>query len=339
MAWEAPMTTHEEPSEWADLFPGSEELPLEQEEDAGPSQATRAKDWGPDARHDTDAGSPEDEAATPAANDEEPAGQVWAARSERAPFFEHALYAEAMHALAAGNGSVVASSLEELAKLYPEEPGIRDLLMRMELRSAVAQERALPADHRQAAPALQSALTLLLLMTLGLVGIAGFYVAYKNIVEPIVLTNRIAAELRADEYEIELRMAAHDWNGALQTLQELEDKHGPGDWIAESRAYASRQKQLGDWYDDALAAEQAGDLPGALALLEQLEVQEPGYRDVADRIHSVQTREALEKDWLEAEDRVQAEDWEAATTLLLDIRHRTPEFRNEQVKERLFQIY
>jgi hypothetical protein len=234
---------------------------------------------------------------------------------------------------------VVAAYLTELAELYPEEPAIRDLLVRMELKTAVAQERDLPAARGQANRALQSALTLLLILTIGLAGVAGFYVAFKNIVEHRWAAGQRAAEIQSLEAEIDLRVQAGDWNGAREKLLLLQalDPGNPG--IAEELAYVDRQKQLSVWYADALAAEEAGDLEGALTLLQQLEVQEPGYRDVAQRIQKQQTLRALESDWLEAESRAQAEDWQAAITLLLDIRHQDPEYRAEQVKERLFQIY
>jgi tetratricopeptide (TPR) repeat protein len=278
----------------------------------------------------------DDEAAD---DGDEPAGQVWGAAGERVPFFEHALYAEAMQALAAGKGAAVVSNLGELADIYPDEPAIRDLMLRMELKTAVAQERELPADHKQAAPALQTALTVLLLLTIGLAGAAGFYVAFQRLVRPIWDANIAAAEIRRTVREIEYFIDGGAWNDAEKTLLELQERQGPGEWIAERLDYVRRQRQLINLYTEALSLQDVGRLPEALVLYQQTAAIEPDYRDVARRVEDINVRLAIEMDWLAAEDRIQAEDWEEATALLLDIRGRDPTFRPEQVKERLFQIY
>lgn len=344
-------------SDWADLFPGSEELPSEEEYEVESPEAVPSVDWEPEPEHEPDAERAgadlldlaregvtvadeaprfEDEAKEA---DGEPAEQVWATTPDRVPFFEHALYVEAMHALAAGKGVVAAAYLTELAELYPEEPAIRDLLLRMELKTAVTLQRDPPAARGQATPVLQSALTLLLLLTIGLAAIAGFYLAYTNIVEPASVNSRAAAEIQSLEAEIDVRIQAGDWNGAREKLLALQALEPGKQGISEELAYVDRQKQLSIWYADALATEQTGDTGAALAYLQQIEAQEAGYRDVPLRIQRLQTLQVLEGDWLEAESRVQAEEWQDAIALLLDIRRRDPEYRAEQVKERLFQIY
>lgn len=357
-AWGAQVMGQEESSAWARLLASGEEQNLEQETGADLSQEARGMDWGPDPQDEADAGL-EDGSGTAfeagevdlagdgelpvedevAEGSDEPAASAGAGTPDRVPFFEHELYVEAMHALAFDQGDVAVSNLRELADLYPDEAAISDLLVRMELKSAVAQERELPANRRQAAPALQNALTLLLLVTLGLVGLAGFYLAFQRFVIPIAETNREALEIQVLEAEIARRWDARDWNGAIQTLQELERRQPGSEQVAEKLAYAERQKQLGDWYADAVAAENAGDVEGALVLLQQIAGQEPGYQDVEQRLQKVQTLQALGRDWLEAEARVQAEDWQGATALLLEIRRLDPDYRRDQVTERLFQIY
>lgn len=357
VAREARVTGHEGMADWAGLAygAGDEEFHLEQEQDADIPEVLPG-DWGQDLQFEMDAGASEVGAGSPPdeadivreqapfedeapGGDGEPAGQGWAATPDRPPFFEHALYIEAMHALAAGKGAAVASSLRELAELYPDEPAVRDLLVRMELKSAVAQQRELPVDRGRAAPALQGALAFLLLLTIGLAVMAGFYLAFKNIVEPVWQERQSAAELRELNAQVSSRLARGDFRGAREKLLELQTLQGGDEAIAEQIAQIDRQIQLSNWYADALGAQEAGDVAGALALLQGIEAQEPGYRDVQQRIGNLQLLLALEADWLEAEARVGAEDWQAAIAFLLEIRRRDPEYRKEQVKERLFQIY
>jgi hypothetical protein len=357
VARDAGATGHEGMADWAGLAygAGDEEFHLEQEQDAEIPEVLPG-DWGQDPQFEmgagaaeVDAGSPPDEAEIvrerapfeyeAPGGDGEPVGQVWAVTPDRPPFFEHALYIEAMHALAAGNGTAVASSLRELAELYPDEPVVRDLLVRMELKSAVAQEREPPVDRGRAAPALQGALAFLLLLAIGLAVVAGFYLAFKNIVEPVWQERQSAAELRELNAQISSRLARGDLTGAREKLLELQTLQRGDGAIAEQIAQIDRQIQLSNLYADALGAQEAGDVAGALALLQGIEAQEPGYRDVQQRIGNLQLLLVLEADWLEAEARVGAEDWQAALAFLFDIRRRDPEYRKEQVKERLFQIY
>ncbi len=60
-----------------------------------------------------------------------------------------------------------------------------------------------------------------------------------------------------------------------------------------TRAEALRLQALDDLYMDALALIEAGDLNGALVVLEDIEAQEPYYRDVKNRILQIQDQTLL----------------------------------------------
>ncbi len=358
VAGEPSVPSHEGMADWAGLAygAGDEELHLERDDHAELPQDSSPADWEPDPQ----AGMGDLRAAVgdgdPTAEDEfvleddlrfedeveagggEPLGQLWDTTPARISLFEHPLYVEYMHALEAGKIPAAALSLQKLEELYPEEPALRHLRVRLDIRSAVAQERPLPAEHGAAAPALRGALSLLLILTIVLVGAAGFYVAFDNIVRPVWEERQRVATIEgfwADYRDNLERGAVYE---ARQSLLELQSFQGSSQEIEERLADVDRQIQLSNLYSDGRVAEDMGDFARAVALYQQLVDESPGYKDAEQRILDLQLQMALEVDWLEAENRLAAEDWEGAIALLLDIRRRDPDYRQDQVKERLFQI-
>ncbi|MGD9049194.1 MAG: hypothetical protein PVF77_14145, partial [Anaerolineae bacterium] len=55
-------------------------------------------------------------------------------RVDQVPYEQHPLYEEAMQLLAAGDQAGACDALEQLAKAYPDEQAVHDLLLRMQLR-------------------------------------------------------------------------------------------------------------------------------------------------------------------------------------------------------------
>lgn len=254
-------------------------------------------------------------------------------------FEEHELYAEAMDKLASGDGEAAVDRLQQLARIYPDEGPLRELLLRTELEAAVGSPASVPAEHRPPTPVLRYLLLILLIgsATLG-VG-AGLLAAYDRLVLPRVETSQQEARIEYLRRESQRRLAAGDWNGSEDLLDELALLL-PGDpEVEQARQHLQEQKALDERYVDAVAAQRAGNRPEALTLLASIEAHSPGYRDVQQRIEQLEQEEALEAIWLEAESQVQARDWPAVIDLLNQIRARDPSYRRDNVEQRLYEIY
>lgn len=254
-------------------------------------------------------------------------------------FEEHELYAEAREQLARGEDQGAVERLQQLAELYPDEPSLRELLLRTELQAAVGSSASVPAEHRPPTPVLQYML-LFLLIGSGILGLgAGLMVGYREFVKDRVEVRQQEVRIESLWRESQRRMAAGDWSGAEEILDELAQLV-PGDaGVEQARRELQEQKALDERYVDALAAQRAGNRLEALGLLRSIEDLSPGYRDVPQRIEQLEEQEALEALWLTAESRVQAQDWTGVIEVLNEMRARDPEYRRANVEQRLYEIY
>ncbi|HSJ57854.1 MAG TPA: hypothetical protein VLC95_11775, partial [Anaerolineae bacterium] len=94
-------------------------------------------------------------------------------------------------------------------------------------------------------------------------------------------------------------------------------------------------------YETALQKDYEGDRAGALELLRQLQQASPEFKAQQVRAHvaRIDREIELESKWQEAQRLIAAGDWEAAVTLLTDIRRISPDFQRDDVNTHLFNAY
>jgi outer membrane protein assembly factor BamD (BamD/ComL family) len=254
-------------------------------------------------------------------------------------FESHPLYHTAMKRLAAGEEQEAIEKLRRLARLYPQQKVLQDLLVRTELRATLATPGHVANPRSSATPLLRRVVLLMLIMTVGLAIVVGFGAAYSRIVSPARERKDTARQIESLRQEAQDRLQAGDWAGAQQVLGDLLTAV-PGDPTAEAGIELSRQQEALDrLYADALSAQQRSDWQTALDLLRQIQAQEPGYRDVQQQIASTEKAISLEITWQEAQSYVQAGDWPTVISLLTQIRAQNPSFRRSEVEDQLYQAY
>jgi tetratricopeptide (TPR) repeat protein len=252
---------------------------------------------------------------------------------------DHPLYLAAMRVLDYGDAADAAAKLRELVKEYPDEQRLRDVLVRTELRASLGDSKPAPVVRRAPAPALGRVVLALLVVTICMIALAGFAAAYRQFVIIPNLDRQQDQKIESLREEVQARMAAGDWSGARETLAALLTEVR-GDSEAEAAlALIDQLEALDQQYVDAVAAQQQGDTATALTIFRQIEAQSPGYRDVRQRIESLEELENLEALWQQSEGLIGAGDWNGAINLLTQIRAKDPSFRGDQVKERLYQVY
>jgi tetratricopeptide (TPR) repeat protein len=257
----------------------------------------------------------------------------------RESFEEHPLYQTAMKRMARGDVEDAGAKLSRLVELYPDEQELRDLAVRVQLMGALADSSPGRADHGSPAPLLRNALLILLVVTLIVVGVAGFAAAYDRFVRPTQANKEQEVLVQSVRQDCKEQLQAGYWSGAQACFEELLTMV-PGDPTAQAGIEQSRaQEELDRLYTDAVTYEQQGDGSRALDVLRQLEAMSPGYRDVAQRIKVLESLQALETSFSEAQNLVQAGDRQGAISLLVQIRAENPGFRRSQVEALLFQAY
>ncbi len=109
---------------------------------------------------------------------------------------DHPLYLAAMRVLDRGDAEDAAAKLRELAKLYPDERRLQDVLVRTELQASLGGSQPAPTVHRTPAPALGRVVLILLVVTICIIALAGFAAAYSQFVA-------MPGEIRQQEQEID----------------------------------------------------------------------------------------------------------------------------------------
>jgi outer membrane protein assembly factor BamD (BamD/ComL family) len=255
------------------------------------------------------------------------------------PYDEHGLYQVAMEKLAEGDEAGAATNLRMLAGLFPEEQAIQDLLVRLSLKSTFAEDKPVPVDHGQPRTLLRLAVLSALAMTVCLIGIVAFVAAYRHFVGTTIETAQQEAHIESLRQEGQQQMLAAEWNGAQKTYEGLL-RLVPGDPTAQAAFPLIEEGKARDqMYDDAISAQEAGDLQRALDLFYQIREQGKHYSDINNRIEILQKQLELDAAWENVQSLVQAEDWQGAIPALAELRRDAPDFRSQEVKELLYGAY
>jgi hypothetical protein len=266
-----------------------------------------------------------------------------AASTNQASYELDPLYQEVMQRLAIGDQAGASASLHQLIERFPGEPALQDLLVRTQLRATVATSQPPPIVHSAPAPMLRSLVLILLAITIGLAGITGFFFAYERFVIDPRNAAAAAAKIADQRARAMALVTARSWPDARKAQEELLTAVPDNPEIEATatavNVIADKGEALQGKYEDARAAEDAGDIQTALDLYRQIEAEDLGYGDVAARIHALEEEQALEELWQQSESLIQAGDLAGAIPVLTEIRSRDAEFRKDQVAEQLSRVY
>ncbi len=264
------------------------------------------------------------------------------ANNNDTPFHQHSLYRLASRHLAQGQTDEAIQQLQLLAEIYPEEAGLRDMLMRAQMQATLVEDEIPVVQRREASPFLRRLLTLLLVMTVGLMVIAGFYYLYDRFVLQVRAQAEEEQRISSLRLDCQVKMDKGDWEAALACCQELLGTV-PGDAYCQAALPTIDVSQrLGDTYVAARAAEEQcyatwepSQCQTALDLYRQLHAQAPSFRDVAQRIVDLEELSALEARWQEAQPCIQGQDWPCVIDKLTAIYKQDQSFRDPYVKDTL----
>jgi len=102
---------------------------------------------------------------------------------------------------------------------------------------------------------------------------------------------------------------------------------------------ADRLLALDEQYNVALALTDDGDFTAALVILQEIEQQEPYYRDVKNRIILIQDQTLLGDQLREADSFFANEQWEEAAEAYYSLYSLNPDYQTAHVEDRLFSSY
>ncbi|MCK4724863.1 MAG: hypothetical protein KAT29_03635, partial [Anaerolineales bacterium] len=126
---------------------------------------------------------------------------------------------------------------------------------------------------------------------------------------------------------------------AMALLEEIEAVDADYPELEATKSEAVQLQTLDDQYMDALVLIEAGDLTGALVVLMDIEAQEPYYRDVKNRILTIQDQTLLGDQLREADEYFANEQWEEAAESYYSMYSLNPDYQTAHVEDRLFSSY
>jgi tetratricopeptide (TPR) repeat protein len=260
-------------------------------------------------------------------------------------YLDHPMFRKAMQNMQNGDWESGLGEIENLMQSYPLEPELRSLRQEMILRARVdVDERK---DVSQARKVRFRSLFIRISVIVILVILAVFVVrTYSIWFQDQVQLTRQAVEYQLVVLDLDVKMRdAQDYlragqvEPAMSLLDEIEAIDSDYPELESAREQAVLLKGLDDQYSEALALTDAGDLTAALVILEEIEQQEPYYRDVKNRILTIQDQTLLGDQMREADNYFGNEQWEEAADSYYSLYSLNPDYQTAHVEDRLFTSY
>ena len=260
-------------------------------------------------------------------------------------YLDHPMFRSAMSSMQKGDWESGISQIEKVMQSYPLEPELRSLRQEMIIRAKVdAEERAdnsLTRKRRFRNLTIRGSVIAVLI-------ILAIFVArtYSNWFQQQVDTTRQAVEYQLVVLDLDVKMRdtkdyirAGRAEPALALLDEIEAVDADYPELESTRSEAVKLQALDEQYAEALALIDAGELTAALLVLEDIEGQQPYYRDVKNRILTIQDQTLLGDQLREADGYFANEQWEEAAESYYSMYSLNPDYQTAHVEDRLFSSY
>ncbi|RME56360.1 MAG: hypothetical protein D6790_14805, partial [Caldilineae bacterium] len=253
-------------------------------------------------------------------------------------YFNDPRYREAAQSIQQGEWKVALRSLRDLAKEYPNQQDIsaliEEVIARERLEAGSIVGRSPLAIYFLNRRRLTALAVMLLLAILALSG----WIAYTRWLAPVRAMRLEQATLVRSLYEGQVALAESRYEDAAQLFEQALTLDPDNPSAQQGLEKAQRQISLARLYNLARSLEEDDPLR-ALQILHQLQEEEPGYRDVVQRIERIQERATLQEQFQAAEEAYQSEEWERAIDLYTMLRSQDLDYQAVTVQQHLFESY
>lgn len=241
-----------------------------------------------------------------------------------------------------GNWWAAQASLAELIELYPGDRYLRELMAAAQARSALSgfsvEFEAAPASRPILARGARLVVPAFFLMALLCVAV-GIFVSLQWWILPQASNRRLESQINKLRQEAQAAMTSGDYDRAVLAYNELL-RLAPDDREAErSLKEVNELRVVVSLYSEAIAEMEAHRWQSALSILNQIQAEQPGYRDVAERISFVKMQQDLDSRFAAAEVAFKQGDYSRAVQEYEAIRAVDYNFQNNVVQEHLFLSY
>jgi tetratricopeptide (TPR) repeat protein len=254
----------------------------------------------------------------------------------------HPLFSTVETLINRGNWQAARAVLEELLIIYPHDVYLQELAASARARSALLGE----AEESMVSPARGSIFARSLkLVVPGIIFLgvlcmaAGIFVSLQWWVLPEASNRHLQAEINQLKQEAQTALASGDYDRAVFAYNELLQLLPDDRQIRQELRQANELRTVISLYSEAIAEMEAHHWDNALSVLRQVEAEQPGYRDVAERINFVQTQQELLSRFNEAEAAFKQANYPQAIQKYEALQAVDYGFQSSTVQEHLFLSY
>ena len=248
------------------------------------------------------------------------------------------LYRQGLEHFGAGRWAEAITCFTQLQANYPGDPAVTQFLEIARLRSEMGTGLERGAESQARWTWLRrAALIGVVVLVLALIG--GVLMAYWTWAVPAQSANARLARTAQLRQAAQVQIASGSYAGAIKTYQTILAEQPDDPEAAAGLVRAQQLDRAATLYTQATAALNAGDQTEAMRLLEEINQLDRNYRDTASLIEQVKTTQALTQAYDDALKLYQVNDWTAAAQSFENIRASNAGFREQEVKDLLFQIY
>jgi tetratricopeptide (TPR) repeat protein len=255
---------------------------------------------------------------------------------------DHPLYQEIEYLTNQGDWVGAQTPLAKLLQLYPDDPFLRELSKFTRTRSVLINPSSPETAQLEQSSGLGQGKKLAL-VGLGVVAvlalIVGGGIAFRSLVLPQMVSQQREARIRQLHQEAETTFASGDYNRAVLAYNELLQLQPGNPQALQGLEQTNQLRELVGIYSEAIAAMEAHRWDEALILLQQIETDQPGYRDVPARISFVQKQQMLSDQFNEAEVFFDQAHYEQAIPIYENLQSLDPNFQREIARDHLFFSY
>ena len=253
---------------------------------------------------------------------------------------DHPLYQEVEAFINRGNWQAARTPLEELLALYPDDTYLQEVVASVHTRSAllVSVPEARPARQSTLRRSSKFFIPVIAVMLLAGLAVLTFLVLQLWIL-PRATTQRQIARISQIRQDAQTALASGDYDRAILAYNDILELH-PDDLEAQDGlAQASQLRATASLYSEAIVQMEAHHWEQALSLLQQIQTDQPAYRDVVERIAFVQEQQDLSARFREAEAAFERGYYELAVQEYEALQSIYLSFQREAVQDHLFFSY
>ena len=256
---------------------------------------------------------------------------------------DHPLYQRVEKFITRSDWLSARTALAELLTFYPQDRYLRDLSSSIAARTALLEVSQAVQPNKSSRSNLVEGLLrwgMGLGVVLGIIVLAvSIFFLFRLWIFPSISERQRESRINQLSEEAESTLAIGDYSRAVLVYNEwLELEPAAPDALA-GLEQANQLRALVAVYGEAITEMEAHHWDSALTLLQEIEAQQPGYRDVAVRISFVEKQQTLTQYFQEAETLFEGQEYANAVEGYERLQSLDVNFQRDAVQDRLFFSY